>query len=124
MSKLNVHPAPNRLGQMTPGFLVVPYNPVSKGRVEYRPHIGEFIGASLITPYNPIRDRVMSPNIMRPIAASGPVEGGNGIAGCGCKQCEDGLGNISLGEAFGTINPGYLAAGILGLYIVMRLMKK
>ena len=51
------HPAPG-LGEMLPGFFVVPQNPIKAaggmGGIRYQPHVGELMPASFTVPQNPI----------------------------------------------------------------------
>lgn len=54
---LPFHPAPG-IGELLPGFFVVPQNPIrdasGMGGVKYQPHIGELLPASFNVPQNPI----------------------------------------------------------------------
>ena len=51
------HPAPG-IGELLPGFFVVPQNPIRDAMgmsgVRYQPHIGELMPASFTVPQNPI----------------------------------------------------------------------
>lgn len=83
MSQINFHPAPG-LGDLSPGWFVVPQNPLrgdstvlvpsvqasAGGRVVRKPHIGEFVAASFVVPQNPVARNLMT--------------GMNGL-GCGCS---------------------------------------
>lgn len=67
MSQINIHPAPG-LGDLAPGWFVVPQNPIRPdstvlvpsvqasvpGRIARKPHIGEFVAATFVVPQNPI----------------------------------------------------------------------
>lgn len=69
MSHIGIHPAPG-LGDMVPGWFVIPNNPIRDGQsatgVGYIPHIGELIPAKFGIPENPII---------------------RGLAGCGMGYC-------------------------------------
>ena len=53
---LNHHPAPG-LGDLLPGFFVVPQNPITDTQgTTYVPRIGEILPASYAVPQNPIKD--------------------------------------------------------------------
>ena len=67
------HPAPG-LGDLLPGWLVVPQNPVraaetalvptvqalAPGAIMRKPHMGDFLPASFVVPQNPIRKTLAS----------------------------------------------------------------
>lgn len=83
--RINYHPAPG-LGDLLPGFFVVPQNPVrdaegplvpsvqalAAGAVLKKPHMGDFLPATFAVPQNPIRKSLAS-----------NMNGLNGL-GCGC----------------------------------------
>lgn len=126
MAHLNFHPAPG-LGDLLPGAFVVPQNPIdgeSRRATSYVPRMGELLPGSFSVPQNPLIAALSSGNPLKPANMS------NG-AGCGCAECAggglsglSGLGNMSLEEVFGTINPGYVVGGIVGLFLLMRFVKK
>ena len=56
MSMLRYHPAPG-LGDLLPGFFVVPQNPIKDAQgVTYVPRIGDILPGSFVVPQNPIKD--------------------------------------------------------------------
>lgn len=83
--RVNYHPAPG-LGDLLPGYFVVPQNPVrdaegplvpsvqalAAGAVLKKPHMGEFLPATFAVPQNPIRKSLAT-----------NMNGLNGM-GCGC----------------------------------------
>lgn len=91
MSQIGFHPAPG-LGDLAPGFFVVPQNPMRSdstvlvpsvqasagGRIVKKPHIGDFVAASFVVPQNPIV-RNLSTGMMG-------LGGGMGC-GCGTPDC-------------------------------------
>jgi hypothetical protein len=94
---LNHHPAPG-LGDLLPGFFVVPQNPI-KDATTYVPRIGEILPASYAVPQNPIKDYMSGRlNLIgREPGVPGMVNG-KGVSGCGCGgSCGGcgGLGDIS-----------------------------
>jgi hypothetical protein len=111
MSQLSFHPAPG-LGDLTPGFFVVPSNPIRNdstvlvpsvqasagGRIVRKPHIGEFVAASFVVPSNPIRRNL----------ATGMMGLGGGMGGCGGMGC--GCGTPDCGGGY-----GYNPYGLQGL---------
>ena len=53
---LNYHPAPG-LGDLLPGFFVVPQNPITDTQgTTYVPRIGDILPGSFPVPQNPIKD--------------------------------------------------------------------
>lgn len=95
MAMINQHPAPG-LGDLLPGFYVVPQNPI-KEAVTYVPRIGEILPGSFPVPQNPIKDYMSGRlNLIgREPGVQGTV---NGVSGCGCGgSCGGcgGLGDIS-----------------------------
>lgn len=100
MSMINYHPAPG-LGDLLPGFFVVPQNPI-KDATTYVPRIGEILPGSYAVPQNPIKDYMAGRiNLIgREPGVQGTVNGKPaGISGCGCGGscggCGGGLGDIS-----------------------------
>lgn len=79
--QLTHHPAPG-LGDLLPGFFVVPQNPLQP--VTYTPRIGEIMPGSFVVPQNPIM--AYTTGNVRPIGT------GNGISGCGCGGSCGGCG--------------------------------
>lgn len=93
MSQIGFHPAPG-LGDLAPGFFVVPQNPLRNdatvlvpsvqasagGRMVRKPHIGDLIPGSFVVPQNPVRRNL----------ATGMMGLGGGM-GCGCStpDCYD-----------------------------------
>lgn len=71
------HPAPG-LGDLLPGFFVVPQNPVTDA-VRYVPNLGDIMPGAFVVPQNPVVDRAAGHVV--PIGTSG-VSGG---CGCGCS---------------------------------------
>lgn len=98
MSMLNFHPAPG-LGDLLPGFFVVPQNPITDTQgVTYVPRIGDILPASYAVPQNPIKDYMSGRlNLIgREPGVPGKVNGKLSGCGCGgtCGGC-GGLGDIS-----------------------------
>ena len=101
MSMLNYHPAPG-LGDLLPGFYVVPQNPITDAHgVSYVPRIGDILPGSFPVPQNPIKDYMNGRlNLIgREPGVPGTVNG-KGVSGCGCGgSCGNpgcgGLGDIS-----------------------------
>lgn len=97
MSMISYHPAPG-LGDLLPGFFVVPQNPIADAQgVTYVPRIGEILPGSYAVPQNPIKDYMSGRlNLIgREPGVPGKV---NGVSGCGCGgSCGGcgGLGDIS-----------------------------
>lgn len=91
MSQIGFHPAPG-LGDLAPGFFVVPQNPLRNdstvlvpsvqasagGRMVRKPHIGDFVAATFVVPQNPVR-RNLATGMMG-------LGGGCGMGGMGCGQ--------------------------------------
>lgn len=71
------HPAPG-LGELLPGFFVVPQNPVTDA-VRYIPNLGDIMPGAFVVPQNPVVDRATG-NVV-PIGTSKGMGGG---CGCGC----------------------------------------
>ncbi len=94
MSQINIHPAPG-LGDLAPGWFVVPQNPLrpdstvlvpsvqasAPGQITRKPHIGEFVAASFTVPQNPIVKNLQT--------HMGGLAGGMGC-GCGTPDCNGG----------------------------------
>lgn len=98
MSMINYHPAPG-LGDLLPGFFVVPQNPITDANgVTYVPRIGEILPGSYAVPQNPIKDYMSGRlNLIgREPGVPGMVNGKLSGCGCGgtCGGC-GGLGDIS-----------------------------
>ena len=82
MAQTSFHPAPG-LGDLAPGFFVVPQNPLrddstvlvpsvqasAGGRIVKKPHIGDFVAATFVVPQNPVARNLAT---------------GMGGLGCGC----------------------------------------
>ena len=94
---LNHHPAPG-LGDLLPGFFVVPQNPF-KDSTTYVPRIGEILPGSFPVPQNPIKD--YTNGVLNLIGRDPNVKGvvnGMGDCGCGgaCSECGTrGMGDIT-----------------------------
>jgi len=73
MSHINMHPAPG-LGDLVPGFFVVPQNPILPVRRVMG--MGEFIEGKFIVPQNPILAALGLPQ---------GIQGLKGDCGCGCN---------------------------------------
>jgi|SRR5271166_3462625 len=100
MSQIGFHPAPG-LGDLAPGFFVVPQNPLRSdstvlvpsvqasagGRMVRKPHVGDLVAASFVVPQNPVRNNLAT--------------GMQGL-GCGCGTPDCGV-------------PGYNPYGIQGM---------
>lgn len=93
MSMINYHPAPG-LGELLPGFFVVPQNPITDtGGVSYVPRIGDILPGSFPVPQNPIKDYMQGrlsligrdPNVVGTV---------NGVSGCGCGGSCGGCGGV------------------------------
>ncbi len=98
MSMIQYHPAPG-LGDLLPGFFVVPQNPITDAQgVTYVPRIGEILPGSYAVPQNPIKDYMAGRlNLIgREPGVPGKVNGKLSGCGCGgsCGGC-GGLGDIS-----------------------------
>ena len=72
MAQLNYHPAPG-MGDLLPGFYVVPQNPVQP--VKYIRGISEILPGSFPVPQNPVKDYTRGQT---------KLIGQNGVSGCGC----------------------------------------
>jgi hypothetical protein len=99
---LNSHPAPG-LGDLLPGFFVVPQNPITdRGPTTYVPRIGEILPGSFPVPQNPIKDYMTGRlNLIgRETGVPGTING-KGVSGIGCGcggscgSCSGGLSGIS-----------------------------
>ncbi len=70
MSRLQYHPAPG-IGEILPGFYVVPQNPlralsaepVRQLGITRTPHIGELVAANYVVPQNPLRKALGMPQM-------------------------------------------------------------
>lgn len=97
MSMIKYHPAPG-LGDLLPGFFVVPQNPIKDATpTTYVPRIGDILPGAFAVPQNPIKDYMNGRlNLIgREPGVPGMV---NGVSGCGCGgSCGGcgGLGDIS-----------------------------
>jgi len=97
--RLNYHPAPG-LGDLLPGFFVVPQNPVrdaetalvpsvqalNPGAILKKPHIGDFLpGTFFAVPQNPVRKNLATGMGGLSCGGSGQCSGGNfyGMSGMG-----------------------------------------
>jgi hypothetical protein len=91
---LNAHLAPG-LGELLPGWFVLPQNPIAAARQGRVPHIGELLPASFTVPENPI---------IRALTV-----GHHG--GCGACSCGGGLGQLGNIPVLPTV--ALLAGGLL-----------
>lgn len=126
MPYINRHPAPG-LGELMPGWHVVPQNPIapdytelvptpqarSGGRPVYVPHIGELMPGRFVEPENPIR-KAMGMGSCGGCAGCGSC-GHYGPArcqeGCGCPSAIgfSGLGGLGdLSSVMDTLTTGYM----------------
>lgn len=89
---LNHHPAPG-LGDLLPGFYVVPQNPI-KDATTYVPRIGEILPGSYAVPQNPIKDYMSGRlNLIgREPGVPGKINGK--LSGCGCGGTCGGCGGL------------------------------
>lgn len=116
MANLNYHPAPG-LGDLLPGFIEVPQNPISGGvqrPISRVPTIGELIAGSQRLPQNPLMAALASGNPMKPA----------NLNGCGCDGAVsgDGLNGLNgLDLSLNASNPLFLLAGAA---LVWYLVKK
>jgi len=124
MAHIGYHPSPG-LGDLLPGFFVVPQNPITMAEQEAMgkpmhttrvPHMGELVRASFTVPQNPL------------LNALATVGRAPGMAGLACPYCEDmvslsGLGEFSLGDAFGSLASNWQMWAALGggLLLIMFL---
>jgi len=108
MANLNFHPAPG-LGDLLPGFFVVPQNPItSQGvGVTYVPGIGELLPGAFAVPQNPIRDYTSGQ-----VKLIGQTSNGSGVSGCNCG-C-NGSGACGSGSGSGQLN-GQRVNGMSGI---------
>jgi hypothetical protein len=93
----NYHPAPG-LGDLLPGFFVVPQNPIVP--TTYVPRIGDILPGKFAVPQNPIKDYMSGRLnlIAREPGVVGTLNGMSGCSGgdCGCGgSCGGGLSGIS-----------------------------
>jgi hypothetical protein len=125
MAHINYHPAPG-LGDLLPGFFVVPQNPIMAAeqaavgnpvQTTRVPQMGELVRASFTVPQNPLLNALAT--VGRP----------PGMAGLACPYCDDavalnGLGEFSLGGAFGSLTQNWQTWAMVGggLLLVMLLM--
>lgn len=86
--KLNMHPAVG-MGDLLPGWFVVPQNPIKGGGAKYIPHIGEILPGRFAVPQNPLIQSIRS-----------GMAGLKGLGGCCCN----GNANGETGNAGGYIN--------------------
>ena len=100
---LNYHPAPG-LGDLLPGFFVVPQNPITDNQgTTYVPRIGDILPGSFPVPQNPIKDYMTGQLslIGRQPGTQGTINGKPAGGGCGCggscgnPACGGGLGDIT-----------------------------
>lgn len=93
MSMINYHPAPG-LGDLLPGFFVVPQNPI-KDATTYVPRIGEILPGSFVVPQNPIKDYMSGRlNLIGRDPSVGGTINGKGVSGCGCGGSCGGCGGL------------------------------
>lgn len=115
MPHISFHPAPG-LGELMPGWHIVPQNPIapdytelvptpqarSGGRPVYVPHMGELMPAKFTEPENPIR------NALGLRGCGGCGCGGGCKAGCGCPSAIGFSGLDGLGDSImDTLTTGY-----------------
>lgn len=93
MAMLNYHPAPG-LGDLLPGFYVVPQNPITDATT-YVPRIGEILPGKYAVPQNPIKDYMSGRlNLIgREPGVPGTING-KGVSGCGCGGTCGGCGGL------------------------------
>ena len=119
MSQINFHPAPG-LGELMPGWFVVPQNPIAPDRTElmptpqarsggrpvYVPHVGELMPAKFTVPQNPL---------VRELRGLG-VLGGCGSCGmAGCAGCGSASGEAKCGAGCGCASAiGFSGLGSFG----------
>ena len=138
MPHLSLHPAPG-LGELMPGWFVVPQNPIapdstplvptpqarSGGKPVYIPRMGELMPAKFTVPQNPL---------VRELCGLGVL--GGGCSGCGssgeakCKQgcgCPSAIGFSGLGDlsnVMDSLTTGYMpwliGGGLLLLFMSGR----
>lgn len=98
MAWINHHPAPG-LGDLLPGWFVVPQNPITQPHEMKRVEsIGEFLPARLMLPYNPLVNALATVG-----RASGDRGGGRvSLMGLGEFNLSSITGNI--GDAFGSMD--------------------
>lgn len=109
---LPFHPAPG-LGDLLPGFFVVPQNPI-KDATTYVPRIGEILPGSYPVPQNPIKDYMQGRihQIGREPGTPGMINGK--LSGCGCGGTCGGCGGLgSVGDDFTKIKDD-ISAGNIG----------
>lgn len=113
MSMINYHPAPG-LGDLLPGFYVVPQNPIQS--TTYVPRIGEILPGSYAVPQNPIKDYMAGRlNLIgREPGVPGKVNGKPvGVSGCGCGGtcggCSGGGGLGDISSDFSKISSDFSA---------------
>ena len=95
----NFHPAPG-LGDLLPGFFVVPQNPIMDATT-YVPRIGEILPGSFPVPQNPIKDYMTGrlnliarePGV--PGKINGKLSGCSGSGDCCGGSCGGGLSGVS-----------------------------
>ncbi len=95
MGMINYHPAPG-LGDLLPGFFVVPQNPITQG-TSYVPRIGDILPGSFPVPQNPIKDYMTGRLNM--IGRDPNVKGTiNGVGDCGCGGSCSECGSLGMGD--------------------------
>lgn len=111
MGMINHHPAPG-LGDLLPGFFVVPQNPIAQGTT-YVPRIGDILPGSYPVPQNPIKDYMSGRlNLIgREPGVKGTVNGVSGCCGGACGDCGGGLGDLS--EDWGAIQANITAGNYM-----------
>ena len=130
MTHLRFHPAPG-LGDLMPGFFVVPNNPIldaSRGASHeptvsaYIPHFGELVPARFAVPENPLLRAMRAQNPLYPgTASSGGLGGCECVAGmCGCGAGLPGMSGLGVLGLDPTISTALLGVG--GLLLVSMLM--
>lgn len=112
MGMINYHPAPG-LGDLLPGFFVVPENPISQGTT-YVPRIGDILPGSFPVPQNPIKDYMVGRlNLIgREPGVKGTVNGISGCCGSACGGCGGGLSGLS--EDWDAIQTNITAGDYMG----------
>lgn len=126
MASIDFHPAPG-LGELLPGFFIVPQNPIepdftelvptpqamSGGRPVYIAHAGELMPASFPVPQNPL---------VKELSGLGVLGCGGCGAGCGCAGAHpmsglaglEGLGAFSLSDITSNVQQNWVTYAVIG----------
>lgn len=118
MSNFPYHPAPG-LGELLPGFFVVPQNPITAARqgVGYIPRMGELLPASFTVPQNPIVK-----NFHSNMGGLGGCPTGNCGGFTGALAGPVGMGELDMSDfnpSNWTMNTWMIAGGVAILLILM-----